>query len=58
MGCPRNRCRSSPHSDEVDAAQVLQAASYGLKEQTGSADEHLAGMRHATSIVLVAGGLA
>jgi AcrR family transcriptional regulator len=47
-----------PAVDENQAAQVLQAASYGLKEQTGNRDEYLAGMRSAISIVLTAGGLA
>jgi AcrR family transcriptional regulator len=47
-----------PNSDEVDAARILQAASYGLKDQTSGTAEYLGGMRHAINTVLAAGGLA
>jgi AcrR family transcriptional regulator len=40
------------------AAQVLQATSYGLKQQTGSRTDYLAGMRSAIGLMLMAGGLA
>jgi AcrR family transcriptional regulator len=39
------------------AANVLQASSYGLKEQTHSRDEYLLGMQAAIAITLAAGGL-
>jgi AcrR family transcriptional regulator len=39
------------------AAQVLQAASYGVKQQTSDRDEYLAGMRSAIGLVLTAAGL-
>jgi AcrR family transcriptional regulator len=39
------------------AARVLQAASYGLKQQTADRDEYLVGMRSAIDLVLTAGGL-
>jgi AcrR family transcriptional regulator len=39
------------------AAQVLQAASYGVKQQTANRVEYLAGMKSAISLVLAAGGL-
>ena len=39
------------------AANVLQASSYGLKEQTHSRDEYLLGMQTAIAITLAAGGL-
>ena len=40
------------------AAPVLQAASYGVKQQTSNRDEYLAGMKSAIGLVLTAGGLA
>lgn len=40
------------------AAGVLQASSYGLKDQTDSRADYLAGMRSAIGLVLAAGGLA
>ena len=40
------------------AAQVLQATSYGLKQQTSSRTGYLAGMRSAIGLILAAGGLA
>jgi AcrR family transcriptional regulator len=39
------------------AAQVLQAASYGVKQQTSDRAEYLAGMRSAIGLVLTAAGL-
>ena len=39
------------------AAKVLQAVSYGLKEQTDSREEYLAGMRSAINLTLAAGAL-
>jgi AcrR family transcriptional regulator len=39
------------------ASQVLQAASYGVKQQTSDRDEYLAGMRSAIGLVLTAAGL-
>jgi AcrR family transcriptional regulator len=39
------------------AAQVLQAASYGVKQQTSDREEYLAGMRAAIGLVLTAAGL-
>ena len=39
------------------AAQVLQATSYGLKQQTGSRTDYLAGMQSAIGLILAAGGL-
>jgi TetR/AcrR family transcriptional regulator len=39
------------------AADVLQATSYGIKEQTGSRTEYLQGMQSAIVLVLAAGGL-
>ncbi len=39
------------------AAQVLQATSYGLKQQTGNRTDYLAGMQSAIGLVLTAGGL-
>ena len=38
------------------AAQALQAASYGVKQQTSNRDDYLAGMQVAITIVLTAGG--
>jgi AcrR family transcriptional regulator len=43
--------------DEADAARILQATSYGLKDQTSDTRAYIAGMRQAVRIVLVAGGL-
>jgi AcrR family transcriptional regulator len=40
------------------SAQVLQAASYGIKQQTANRAEYLAGMKSAIGLVLTAGGLA
>jgi hypothetical protein len=40
-----------------DAAQVLQATSYGLKQQSGNRDVYMSGMKSAISLVLKAGGL-
>jgi AcrR family transcriptional regulator len=40
------------------AAQVLQATSYGLKQQTSSRADYLTGMQSAIGLVLAAGGLA
>jgi AcrR family transcriptional regulator len=40
------------------AAQVLQATSYGLKQQTDSRADYLAGMQSAIGLILTAGGLA
>jgi AcrR family transcriptional regulator len=40
------------------AAEVLQATSYGLKQQTSSRADYLAGMQSAIGLVLAAGGLA
>jgi AcrR family transcriptional regulator len=39
------------------AANVLQATSYGIKQQTASRDEYLLGMKSAISLTLAAGGL-
>ena len=39
------------------AASVLQASSYGLKEQTHSRDDYLLGMQAAIAITVAAGGL-
>ena len=39
------------------AANVLQATSYGIKQQTASRDEYLLGMQSAISLTLAAGGL-
>jgi AcrR family transcriptional regulator len=39
------------------AAQVLQATSYGLKQQTSSRTDYLAGMQAAIGLILAAGGL-
>jgi hypothetical protein len=39
------------------AANVLQATSYGLKQQTHSRTEYLQGMQSAIELVLMAGGL-
>ena len=39
------------------AAAVLQAASYGVKQQTSNRDEYLAGMKSAVGVILTAGGL-
>jgi AcrR family transcriptional regulator len=40
------------------AAEVLQATSYGLKQQTSSRTGYLAGMQSAIALILAAGGLA
>ncbi len=40
-----------------DAAQILQATSYGLKQQSGNRADYLSGMKSAISLVLKAGGL-
>jgi AcrR family transcriptional regulator len=40
-----------------EAAQVLQATSYGLKQQSGNRDVYMSGMKSAISLVLKAGGL-
>jgi AcrR family transcriptional regulator len=40
-----------------EAAQVLQATSYGLKQQSRSRADYLSGMKSAISLVLKAGGL-
>jgi AcrR family transcriptional regulator len=40
-----------------EAAEVLQAASYGLKQQTDSRTEYLQGMQSAIDLILTAGGL-
>lgn len=40
-----------------EAGNVLQATSYGIKQQTDSRDEYLEGMQSAIVLVLVAGGL-
>jgi AcrR family transcriptional regulator len=40
-----------------EAAQVLQATSYGLKQQSGNRADYLSGMKLAISLVLKAGGL-
>jgi AcrR family transcriptional regulator len=40
-----------------DAAQILQATSYGLKQQSGNRADYLNGMKSAISLVLKAGGL-
>jgi AcrR family transcriptional regulator len=39
------------------AVQVLQATSYGLKQQSGDRHDYLAGMQSAISLILKAGGL-
>jgi AcrR family transcriptional regulator len=39
------------------AVQVLQATSYGLKQQSGDRHDYLAGMRSAIRLILKAGGL-
>jgi hypothetical protein len=39
------------------AAEVLQATSYGLKQQTHSRTTYLAGMQSAIRLLLAAGGL-
>jgi AcrR family transcriptional regulator len=39
------------------AAQVLQASSYGVKQQTANRADYLAGMQAAIGLVLTAGGL-
>jgi AcrR family transcriptional regulator len=39
------------------AAEVLQATSYGLKQQTDKRNDYLVGMRSAIGLVLTAGGL-
>jgi AcrR family transcriptional regulator len=39
------------------AAEVLQATSYGLKQQTDSRRDYLVGMRSAIGLILTAGGL-
>ncbi len=44
-------------SNEVHAAQILQATSYGLKDQTSDTGAYIAGMRQAIRTVLAAGGL-
>jgi AcrR family transcriptional regulator len=46
-----------PDVSVEQAAQVLQAASYGVKQQTHSRLEYLAGMESAIGLVLAAGGL-
>jgi hypothetical protein len=40
-----------------EAAQILQATSYGLKQQSGNRVDYLSGMKSAISLVLKAGGL-
>jgi AcrR family transcriptional regulator len=40
-----------------EAAQILQATSYGLKQQSGNRADYLSGMKSAISLVLKAGGL-
>jgi AcrR family transcriptional regulator len=40
-----------------EAAQVLQATSYGLKQRSGNRVDYLSGMKSAISLVLKAGGL-
>jgi AcrR family transcriptional regulator len=47
-----------PGATVEQAAQVLQATSYGLKQQTSSRTGYLAGMQAAIGLVLAAGGLA
>jgi AcrR family transcriptional regulator len=47
-----------PGATLEQAAHVLQASSYGLKQQTGSRADYLAGMKSAISLVLTAAGLA
>lgn len=46
-----------PDVSVEQAAQVLQAASYGVKQQTADRTEYLAGMKSAIGLVLTAGGL-
>ncbi len=46
-----------PDVSVEQAAQVLQAASYGVKQQTSDRAEYLVGMRSAIGLVLMAGGL-
>jgi hypothetical protein len=46
-----------PDLSVEQAAQVLQAASYGVKQQTADRVEYLAGMKSAIALVLAAGGL-
>lgn len=46
-----------PDVSVEQAAQVLQATSYGVKQQTLDRTEYLAGMRAAISLVLTAAGL-
>jgi AcrR family transcriptional regulator len=48
---------SVPGVSVEDAAQVLQATSYGLKQQSGNRADYLSGMKSAISLVLKAGGL-
>jgi AcrR family transcriptional regulator len=47
-----------PGVSVVEAAQVLQATSYGLKQLSGDRDDYLKGMKSAISLVLKASGLA
>ena len=46
-----------PGGTVEQAAQVLQATSYGLKQQTGNRSDYLAGIQSAIALVLTAGGL-
>jgi AcrR family transcriptional regulator len=49
---------STPGVTVEQAAEVLQATSYGLKQQTSSRTDYLAGMQSAIALILAAGGLA
>jgi AcrR family transcriptional regulator len=46
-----------PDVSVEEATQVLQATSYGLKQQSGNRVDYLSGMKSAISLVLKAGGL-